>query len=50
MIRGTQNAMNLKRIGHRQNWREEWGKDVNAVLICGIFKKSNEKEKFKILK
>lgn len=50
MVRGTQNAINLKRIGHRQNWRKEWGKDVNAVLICGIFKKSNEKEKFKILK
>lgn len=26
------------------------GENVNAVLICGIFKKSNEKEKFKILK
>lgn len=45
-----QNAMNLKRIGHRRNWREEWGKDVNTVLVCGIFKKSNEKEKFKNLK
>lgn len=46
MIRGTQNAMNLKRTGHRRKWTEEWGKDVNALLICGIFKKPNEKEKF----